>query len=181
MHAMKHTPVIKTESGLPVNRRLWLAGALTAPWLTLTACSDSSQPSVADTPFTLLDGQSSSTHQLKGGVVLVNFWATSCSTCVQEMPDLVATYDKYHPRGFDLLAVAMSFDPPEYVSGFAASRKLPFKVALDKTGQMASNFGNVQITPTSFLLDKQGRIVKRYVGKPDMPALHALIEELLAA
>ena len=68
----------------------------------------------------------------------------------------------------------------EYVSRFAAQRALPFLVAYDHDGQAAKAWGDVRLTPTTFLLDKQGRIVKRYVGQPDFAALHAQIEKLLA-
>src|SRR5688500_12379585 len=117
--------------------------------------------------FVLLDGSSKSTADLKGQVTLVNFWATSCTTCVAEMPKLVATYDKYHPKGFDTVAVAMSYDPPSYVVNYAQTRKLPFKVAIDNTGAVARAWGEVQLTPTTFLMNKRGEIVKRYVGEPN--------------
>jgi peroxiredoxin len=96
------------------------------------------------------------------------------------MPALVATYKKYQPQGFETLAVAMEYDPPAWVLNFAQTRQLPFKVALDNTGEIAKAWGDVKLTPTTYLVDKQGRIVKRYVGEPDMSALHKLIEELLA-
>ena len=79
--------------------------------------------------FVLLDGSKKSTDDLKGKVTLVNFWATSCVTCVAEMPKMIATYDKYKNQGYDTLAVAMSYDPPSYVVNFVETRKLPFKVA----------------------------------------------------
>jgi peroxiredoxin len=134
-------------------------------------------PSVS---YTLLDGSKGSTQSQRGRVLLVNFWATSCVTCVAEMPQIVATHQKFKQRGFDTVAVAMSYDPPAYVSRFAQSRALPFGVAIDNTGAVAKAFGDVQLTPTTFLIDKQGRIVKRYVGAPDFAALHGLIDELLA-
>ena len=74
----------------------------------------------------------------------------------------------------------MEYDPPAWVMNFAQSRQIPFKVALDNTGDIAKQWGDVKLTPTTYLVDKQGRIVKRYVGEPDFPALHALIEKLLA-
>lgn len=113
--------------------------------------------------------------------MLVNFWATSCTTCVHEMPQIVATHNKFKARGYDTLAVAMSYDTPAYVASFAESRQLPFQVAIDSTGEVAKGFGDVRLTPTSFLIDKQGAIVKRYVGAPDFAALQQLIEELIAA
>jgi peroxiredoxin len=75
----------------------------------------------------------------------------------------------------------MSYDPPAWVQNFAQSRQLPFKVALDNTGEIARAWGDVKLTPTTYLVDKQGQIVKRYVGEPSFDALHALIEKLLAA
>ena len=69
--------------------------------------------------YTLLSGQQGSVDQLRGKVVLVNFWATSCTTCMHEMPQIVATHEKYKARGFDTLAVAMSYDPPAYVSNLS--------------------------------------------------------------
>ena len=130
--------------------------------------------------FVLLDGTKKSTEDLKGKVTLVNFWATSCVTCVAEMPKVIATYDKYRSQGYDTLAVAMSYDPPAYVVNYAETRKLPFKVAIDNTGAVAKAWGDVALTPTTFVVNKRGEIVKRYVGEPDFAELHKLIEKLLA-
>lgn len=130
--------------------------------------------------FVLLDGSTKSTQDLKGKVTLVNFWATSCVTCVAEMPKVIATYEKYKSQGYDTLAVAMSYDPPAYVVNYAETRKLPFKVAIDNTGAVAKAWGDVALTPTTYIVNKQGEIVKRYVGEPDFAELHKLIEKLLA-
>ena len=111
---------------------------------------------------------------------MVNFWATSCTTCVAEMPEIVATYKKYKDQGYETMAVAMSYDPPSYVVNFAQTRQLPFKVAIDNTGAVARAWGDIQLTPTTFLLNKRGEIVKRYVGAPNFAELHQLIEKLLA-
>ena len=129
----------------------------------------------------LLDGSSQTTADLKGKVTLVNFWATSCTTCVAEMPQIVATHDKFKARGYETIAVAMQYDPPSYVVNFAETRKLPFKVAIDNTGAVAKAWGDVKLTPTTYIVNKQGEIVKRYVGAPDFAELHKLIEKLLAA
>jgi peroxiredoxin len=150
------------------------AGAATLAYQALNA----PQPAPA-VSYTLLDGSMRSTEQLRGKVVLVNFWATSCTTCVHEMPQIAATHEKFKQRGFDTLAVAMSYDPPAYVANFAETRKLPFGVAIDNTGEIAKRFDNVRGTPTTFVINKRGEIVKRYVGEPDFAALHRLIESLL--
>ena len=158
---------------------LLLAGALTLGGAAFMAGCSGAQAAPEST-FVLLDGSKKTTADLKGKVTLVNFWATSCVTCVAEMPKLIATYNKYQARGYDTLAVAMSYDPPSYVVNYTETRQLPFKVAIDNTGAVARAWGNVQLTPTTFLVDKRGQIVKQYVGEPDFAALHQLIEKLLA-
>ena len=117
---------------------------------------------------------------LRGKVVMVNFWATSCTTCVAEMPKMVDTYNKFKADGLEFVAVAMSYDPPNYVVNYAETRQLPFKVALDVTGEAAKAYGDVALTPTTFVLDKQGKILKRYVGKPEFAELHKLLETAIA-
>lgn len=129
--------------------------------------------------FVLLDGSQRQTTDLKGRVTLVNFWATSCVTCVAEMPKVIATYEKYKGQGYGTMAVAMSYDPPSYVVNYVQTRKLPFDVAIDNTGAVAKAWGEVGITPTSYLVNKRGEIVKRYVGEPNFTELHQLIEKLL--
>ena len=161
----------------PIRRRA-LAG-LTALALTaaLAGCAQDAAP---ESTFVLLDGSRQTTADMKGKVTLVNFWATSCTTCVAEMPQIVATYDKYKAKGYDTLAVAMQYDPPSYVVNFAQTRKLPFKVAIDNTGKVAEAWGDVKLTPTTYIVNKQGQIVKKYVGAPNFDELHKLIEKLLA-
>ena len=157
--------------------RLSFIATLLAGALVLSGCGQERAP---ESSFVLLDGSKISTEQLKGKVMLVNFWATSCTTCVAEMPELVDTYNKYRDKGYETLAVAMSYDPPAYVVNFTETRKLPFKVAIDNTGANARDWGDVKLTPTTYLVNKRGEIVKRYVGTPDFAELHRLIEKLLS-
>ena len=158
-------------------KRLPILALLLSVVLLLSGCGQEDAP---ESSFVLLDGSQVSTAQMKGQVTLVNFWATSCTTCVAEMPEIVATYNKYKDQGYQTLAVAMRYDPPAYVVNFTESRHLPFKVAIDNTGVHAKSWGDVQLTPTTFLLNKRGEIVKRFVGAPDFAELHRLIEKLLA-
>jgi len=154
---------------------------LVAPVLILAFLHGCSQPAAApDVSFTTLDGQTRQLSSLKGKVVLVNFWATTCTTCVAEMPKLIETYNKFAPKGFETVAIAMDYDPPEYVRNYAQKNGLPFTVALDSGGKAAKGFEDVRLTPTTFLLDKQGRIVQKYLGEPDFAKLHALLDKLLA-
>ena len=160
LYALAAAAVVATAAGAV----FWSSGSRAAPVST----------------FVLLDGSRQTTEDLKGQVTLVNFWATSCVTCVAEMPRIIATHDKYKARGYDTLAVAMSYDPPSYVVNFAETRKLPFNVAIDNTGAVAKSWGDVALTPTTYIVNKRGDIVKTYVGQPDFAELHRLIEKLLA-
>ena len=116
---------------------------------------------------------------LKGKVVLVNFWATSCTVCVSEMPKIVETFEKYRDQGLETVAVAMAYDPPDRVFAYAQQNKLPFHVTLDIFGKAMQAFGGVRGTPTTFLVDRHGMIVQRFEGEPDFAALGKLIEREL--
>lgn len=131
--------------------------------------------------FTTLDGHQVTSHDLRGKVVMIKFWATSCITCVRQMPHTIATYQKYARQGYETIAIAMHYDPPNYVVNFAQTRQLPFPVVIDARGTLAQAFGNVQLTPTAFLLDKQGRVLKRYLGEYDPAAFEGVVEKALAA
>ncbi len=137
------------------------------------------RPVAPQVTFVSLQGEKITTADLRGKVVLVNFWATDCATCVKEMPDIVATYNKFRSQGFETIAVAMKHDPPNYVLNYTEKNKLPFKVALDPMGELAKAFGEVKLTPTTFIIDRQGGMVMRILGEPDFAKLHALLEEKL--
>jgi len=156
---------------------LLASGAGLAPAM-LAGCNRVEQaPAVS---YTLLDGRRSELAALRGRVVLVNFWATSCAPCVEEMPAMVDNWRRFSPQGFETLAVAVQYDAPALVSNFAQSRALPFPVVIDNTGEVAHRFGDVQFTPTSLLINRRGEIVRRWIGKTDFAALAPLIARLEA-
>lgn len=163
-----------------MKKTIYLAALLGALAIGGTAYVLTSAQLAPQSSFVMLDGSKKDTSSMKGKVTLVNFWATSCVTCVAEMPRIISTFEKYSPKGFDTIAVAMSYDPPAYVVNFAETRALPFSVAIDNTGAVAKAWGDVKLTPTTFIVNKRGEIVKRFVGEPDFAELHRLIEELLA-
>lgn len=129
--------------------------------------------------FVTLKGEKIATSDLRGKVVLVNFWATDCVICARELPQMIATYKKYQTRGLETVAIAMQYDPPNYVIQYTEKNALPFKIVLDPVGAHATAFGNVKLTPTTFIIDKRGNIVDKIVGEPDFKKLHRLLEEKL--
>ena len=118
-------------------RRTWVKPAVIGAAVLAIAgigfATFSRQQQAPDVTFISIDGQKISTQDLRGKVVMVNFWATSCATCVKEMPQMVETYNKFKQDGLEFVAVAMSYDPPNYVLNYTETRKLPFKVALDSS------------------------------------------------
>ena len=168
---MQENPVKNTKLLLIAVAVLAIAGAL------FYALMD--RPSAPAATFTTLEGKPIVLDELRGKVVLVNFWATSCPGCIKEMPGMVETYNQYKDRGFEIIAVAMSYDPPNYVLNFVQTRQLPFPVALDVNGVHARAFGNVQLTPTSFIIGKDGRILEQKLGELDFVRLKALLDKEL--
>ena len=169
----------RTAAGRGGRRWIWILGALLA--VAAAAFVFTQERSAPAVTFTTLKGETLPMQALRGKVVLVNFWATDCPGCIAEMPDLVRTYQKFRGRGFEVVAVAMQYDPPNYVVNFTERNALPFPVALDLQGEHARAFGEVNLTPTAFLIDPQGRIVQRVVGELDFQELRAYLERQLPA
>jgi peroxiredoxin len=155
---------------------LLLVGGAAFLWLTPSGIQKAPEVTV-----TTLDGQHLSLASLQGRPVLVTFWATTCPGCVKEMPHLVDLYHELGPKGLQIVAIAMSYDAPDQVRIMSQQKQLPYTVALDSDGSAAKAFGNVQLTPTSFLLDPQGRIVQQKLGEMDMGQLRNRIQGMLGA
>lgn len=130
--------------------------------------------------FTTIEGKKISMADLKGKVVLVNFWATDCPGCIKEMPNLIKTYNDYKPKGFEIISVAMPYDPPAQVLNYTRQKALPFLVMHDGFSEVTQAFGGVNLTPTAFIFDKQGKRLQRTIGELDFPKLHQLLNIELA-
>ena len=144
-------------------------------WLTPSGLKQAPPLSV-----TTLQGKSISLTSLQGRPVLVTFWATTCPGCIKEMPHLVELYKELAPRGLEIVAIAMEYDPEDQVRVMVSQKQLPYPVAIDQDGSAARAFGGVSLTPSSFLIDPQGRIVQYKLGEMDMNALHNRIIAMLA-
>lgn len=140
-----------------------------------------SKPAAPPVSVTALNGQTIDLTQLRGQVVLVDFWATSCPGCVEEMPLLTQTYERYKDKGVQVVAVAMNYDQPAYVANFATRYQLPFTVAIDSDGSAAKAFGNVQLTPTSFIINRKGKIVAQRIGNWKPAELDKALDKALAS
>jgi peroxiredoxin len=126
-----------------------------------------------------ISGETISTKDLIGSVYLVNFWATDCPGCIEEMPDLIDTFNKYKDNNFTIIAVSMFYDPPSRVLSYTEKNKLPFPVTLDLDKNIMNSFDNIKLTPTSVLIDKKGRVINTIIGVLDFQELHEKIDQML--
>lgn len=140
----------------------------------------SNKPQAPAVTFTTIEGKKISMADLKGKVVLVNFWATDCPGCIKEMPDLIKTYNDYKTKGFEIISVAMPYDPPAQVLNYTRQKSLPFPVMHDGLSEITQAFGGVNLTPTAFIFDKQGNRIQRTIGELDFVKLHQLLNIELA-
>ena len=163
-----------------VTKRKFIIPVIILGLLAALALALMQKPKAPEVTFTTLEGKTISLAALEGKVVLVNFWATDCPGCIAEMPGLIKTYNEDKSKGFEVIAVAMSYDPPSQVVTYSKKNALPFPVMHDSYGEMASKFGNVQLTPTAFILDQQGNIISKVIGELNFPTLHKLLDERLA-
>jgi peroxiredoxin len=126
--------------------------------------SDTNSPAPA---FSLpsLSGQSTALSQYKGQVVMVNFWATWCGPCQQEMPLLDQMYKKYKPAGFTLLGVSVDKDAPP-VKDLLERKPVSFPILLDPANQVSRAY-HVDEMPSSVIIDRKGNV--RYVHRGYKP------------
>jgi thiol-disulfide isomerase/thioredoxin len=124
---------------------------------------------VQDFRVTTLDGMTLSSADWRGKVVMVNFWATWCLPCRAEIPELVALQDKYRDQ---LVIVGISEDdiPPDLVRKFALDQKMNYPIAMT-TPELEKVFPGVVSLPTTFILDREGRMAKKQIGQ--LNGLHA--------
>ncbi|MDD2724971.1 MAG: TlpA disulfide reductase family protein [Methylovulum sp.] len=134
---------------------------------------------VPELTVTTITGQRIDLKTLRGKPVIVTFWATDCPGCIKEIPHLLELYQAYQARGLELLAIAMYYDPPSHVLAMSEARHLPYPVVLDLKADYAKAFGQVALTPTTFLIAPDGRIALQYIGLFDTQAMRTAIETFL--
>ena len=116
-----------------------------------------------------------------GKPLLVSFWSTSCGICLEEMPHLADLYEEFKPKGFEMVAVAMPFDRPSDVLELSQNEDWPFLVALDLDNRVSEAFGEIQFTPTAFLIDQNGEFVEKYVGAMDLKKFRKTLADMTGA
>jgi len=137
-----------------------------------TAAPDFTVPDLAGHQLQLRD--------FKGKVVFLNFWATWCPPCKEEMPSMERLYRRHKDRGFTILALSIDSGGAAPVGGFAKKLGLTFPIGLDSKTTVANHYA-VRGLPATFLIDRKGVIAAMAIGPRDWDAkaAHAVIEALL--
>ena len=130
---------------------------------------------VADFSVTDLNGRTISFADLKGKVVLVNFWATWCPPCRAEIPDLIRLQEKYRDH-LVVLGISEDEDGVDAVKAFVAEHKMNYPVAMTRP-ELAKIFRGVSALPTTFVIDRDGKLAQRHVGllNPEQTELEAQV------
>ena len=126
-----------------------------------------------------IDGEKIALSSLKGQPALVTFWATDCPSCIKEIPHLKAIHADYAAKGVNIIAIAMKHDRLDHVIAMTENKKLPYKIALDPTGDVAKAFGNVRLTPTTFLIGPDSTIAMQKLGAFDEKKMRQRLDQLL--
>ena len=130
---------------------------------------------VPDVTLNLLDGRTLSSSDLRGRSVLINFWSVSCEICLREMPKLTRLQESLEERGLMVIGVAMPYDPPPAVIGIADRLAPGFAIALDVHGEVSRAFGDVEVTPTTFVIAPDGKIKYAERGPLDETRIRATL------
>jgi peroxiredoxin len=127
-----------------------------------------------------IDGEELRLTAYRGRPVLVTFWSTTCPSCVREIPHLTELYRDLAPQGLEIIGIATAYDPPNRVLEMRQSHNIPYPVALDIHADAAHAFGDVRVTPTSFLIAPDGRVVQSKIGRLDITRLRREILAMIA-
>ena len=160
-------------------KNLWIP-AIVIALLSVLLITLNDKKQAPELSFNTIEGKKITMSSLKRKIVLVNFWATDCPGCIAEMPKLVETYNTYHAKGLEIIAVAMPTDPISQVQNYAQKNKLPFPVVHDGDGEITTHFDDVRLTPTTFMIDQKGHLMGKIIGEMDFTALRSQLDKSLA-
>ena len=131
-----------------------------------------------DITFTLIDGKKLSSGELSGEAVLINFWATTCTPCRKEIPDLINLHNEYSSKGLSVIGVAMPYDRPDHVLRFKQDYKIPYSLAIDIDSSIAARL-KVEAIPVTLLISPRGKIGYRQSGVINVDEMRKRIAAML--
>jgi len=167
---------VNAQAGVTDKMRVGLIALLAAASLMLPARADVGDAAKLKT--VLLDGKPLSLDQLRGKVVMVNFWATWCPTCRVEMPQWQKFYNAYKDKGFELIALSID-DDEKLLRQVSKERGFSFPIAWRWDDKTDDNFGDIIGTPTLFVIDRSGKVAWMKRGRVSYAQLQEVIDPLL--
>lgn len=152
-------------------------------WLMISGCTGKADAPDMNGPaplFTLEDihGGTVKLEDLRGKVVLLNFFATWCGPCRQEVPEFIRVYEKLKDKGFEIIAVGLDAGGEQVLRAFARDHRIPYPI-LPGTRNLVLDYGGIGSIPTTFLIDHEGRVVDRFIGWRPAARLEQSIGALL--
>ncbi|GAW84902.1 conserved hypothetical protein [Bathymodiolus platifrons methanotrophic gill symbiont] len=133
-----------------------------------------------DVSFKTLTNKIIQLNELRGKTLLITFWASNCPSCLKEIPHFKSLYQDYHQAGLEIIAIAMYYDRPNYVVDTRNAYQIPYDIVLDLDMQLASAFGNVSLTPTTFLINPEGNIAFKTTGTFDLTEMQDRIQSIFS-
>ena len=143
------------------------------------APSSSSLGEAPDFTLPTLAGDSLRLSDLRGQIVLLNFWATWCAPCIQEIPELIALHDELNPHGFTVVGVSLDEEGSDFVKLFTERFGITYPLPLDEEGTVSEAYGGVWALPTTYVIDPEGQIIQRVIGLFPVEEMRAEFRQML--
>ncbi len=156
---------------------LWLLAGLLALLLTGPAAAADKGNAAPDFSLPDLAGNTTTLSQLRGKVVLINFFTVWCQPCRHEMPDLNAIHGEYQDKGVVILGICLNADPKQ-LQVLVKQLKLAYPILLG-TDKVSKDYGDIVAVPTTFILNKEGKIAEKFTGPRKKEEFLNLIKPLL--
>ena len=132
----------------------------------------------SDFTLTNLNGKTVTLSDFKDKVIILDFWATHCPPCIQEIPDFVKLYNKYKNKGLVVIGISLDRGGAAGVKRFCQNKGVNYPIVIGNY-EVTKNYGGIRYIPTTFIIDKNQNIVKKFIGYTSIDTFESEIKKLL--